>query len=66
MTITMSSTANAAQSKYGTGAELLSAGLAKNQQEIEGQMVLKMIQSAGVDHISDPREKLGNYVNIKV
>jgi hypothetical protein len=66
MSIIIGGASTTVQSNAGTGAELLTAGLAKNQQEREGQMVLQMIQSASVDNIAPPTENLGNHVNIKV
>jgi hypothetical protein len=66
MSITINSASTAVQPNTGSGAELLTAGLAKNQQEREGQMALQMIQSASVDNITPPTSNLGNNVNIKV
>ncbi len=57
-------TSVAAQST--SGAELLTAALAKNNQEAEGKMALQLIQSANVNNVPAPTGNSGFNVNIKV
>jgi hypothetical protein len=57
-------TSVAAQST--SGAELLTAALAKNNQEAEGKMALQLIQSASLSSVSAPTGNSGFNVNIKV
>ncbi len=57
-------TSVAAQST--SGAELLTAALAKNNQEAEGKMALQLIQSANVNNVPEPTGNSGFHVNIKV
>ncbi|MCP4987290.1 MAG: hypothetical protein GY928_14925 [Colwellia sp.] len=57
-------TSIAAQST--SGAELLAAALAKNNQEAEGKMALQLIQSANVNNVPAPTGNSGFNVNIKV
>ncbi|TYK66848.1 hypothetical protein [Colwellia echini] len=55
----------AAQSS--ASAEFLNAAVAKSQQELEGQMALQLIQSAGpVASATAPSGNIGNHINIKV
>ncbi|ALO34927.1 hypothetical protein CMT41_09510 [Colwellia sp. MT41] len=54
----------AAQSNF--GAEFLTAAVAKSQQELEGQMVLLLIQSANINNVPAPMGNSGFQVNIKV
>lgn len=49
-----------------SGEELLTAALAKNQQEIEGKMALQLIQSASATNLPAPTGNSGFQVNIKV
>jgi thiazole synthase ThiGH ThiG subunit len=49
-----------------SGAELLTAALAKRQQEVEGKMALQLIQSASVSNLPAPSGNSGFNVNIKV
>jgi len=57
-------TSVAAQST--SGAELLTAALAKNNQEAEGKMALQLIQSASINNVSAPIGNSGFNVNITV
>ncbi len=57
-------TSVAAQSS--SGAELLTAALAKNNQEDEGKMALQLIQSANINNVPAPTGNSGFQVNIKV
>ncbi|MBU2871467.1 hypothetical protein [Colwellia sp. E2M01] len=48
-------------------AEFLTAAVAKSQQELEGQMALQLIQSAGpVAAAAAPTGNIGQHINIKV
>ncbi len=58
------STSVAAQST--SGAELLTAALAKKNQQAEGRMALQLIQSANVNNVPAPTGNSGFQVNIKV
>jgi len=49
-----------------SGAELLTAALAKKNQEAEGKMALQLIQSASINNVSAPTGNSGFNVNIKV
>ncbi len=49
-----------------SGAELLTAALAKKNQEAEGEMALQLIQSANINNIPAPTGNSGFQVNIKV
>jgi len=53
-------------SKATSGAEFLSAAVAKSQQELEGQMALQLIQSANPSNLPAPTGNSGFQVNIKV
>ncbi|NQY49023.1 MAG: hypothetical protein HRT55_16950 [Colwellia sp.] len=57
-------TSVAAQST--SGAELLTAALAKNNQVAEGKMALQLIQSASINSVQAPTGNSGFNVNIKV
>ena len=57
---------NSASSPPSSGAELLTAALAKSQQEIEGEMALQLIQSASVINVPAPVGNIGTQINIKV
>lgn len=57
-------TSVAAQST--SGAELLTAALAKKNQQAEGKMALQLIQSANVNNVPAPTGNSGFNVNIKV
>ena len=57
-------TSVAAQST--SGAELLTAALAKNNQVAEGKMALQLIQSASINIFQAPTGNSGFNVNIKV
>ncbi len=57
-------TSVAAQST--SGAELLTAALAKTNQEAEGKMALQLIQSASINNVPAPTGNSGFNVNIKV
>ena len=49
-----------------TGHALKTANLAKNQQELEGQMAINLIESASIDGLAMPIGNSGNNINIKV
>lgn len=49
-----------------SGAELLTAALAKTQQQAEGKMALQLIQSANATNLPAPTGNSGFNVNIKV
>jgi len=49
-----------------SGAELLTAALAKKNQQAEGRMALQLIQSANVNNVPAPSGNSGYQVNIKV
>jgi hypothetical protein len=49
-----------------SGAQLLTAALAKNNQEAEGKMALQLIQSANINNVPAPSGNIGQQVNIKV
>ncbi len=49
-----------------TGEELLTAKLAKGNQELEGKMALQLIQSAQVNNAPVPTGNSGLQINIKV
>ena len=65
MSIAINST-TPAQTNTDTGVALKTAGLAKSQQELEGQMALNLIQSAVVTNIPSPVGNTGSQINIKV
>ena len=46
--------------------EVLDAKLSSNLQELEGEMVLQLIQSANPEAVSSPVGNIGTQVNIKV
>lgn len=66
ITINPSSPSTAQSSSASEGAQLLTAALAKNNQELEGQMALQLIQSANTSSLPAPTGVSGNNVNIKV
>jgi hypothetical protein len=49
-----------------SGAELLTAALSKSHQKLQGQMALKLIQSASPTNLLTPVGNSGYQVNIKV
>tara|TARA_B110000881_G_C18379000_1_gene415104 strand:- start:105 stop:299 length:195 start_codon:yes stop_codon:yes gene_type:complete len=49
-----------------TGHALKTAALQKNQQELEGEMAIKLIDSANIDALSSPVGNSGQNINIKV
>lgn len=57
---------NAIVDQPGSGAELLTAAVAKSQQELEGEMALQLIQSVNSSSQSKPTGNSGFQVNIKV
>ena len=57
---------NFVATKSGTSAEVITAALAKKQQETQGQMAVKLIQSASIDNLPAPTGNSGFQVNIKV
>lgn len=66
MSITIGST-EAAQTNTSTAHGIKTANLVKNQQELEGQMALKLIQSANVDNVALPTTASSVHtINIKV
>ncbi|XPF95478.1 hypothetical protein ACM9HF_05545 [Colwellia sp. RE-S-Sl-9] len=67
MSITMN-TSNPAMTQTDTAQGIKTAGLAKSQAEIEGQMALRLIQSANVavQPAGASTEALGSIVNISV
>ncbi|MFD2166729.1 hypothetical protein ACFSJY_10715 [Thalassotalea euphylliae] len=65
MSLTIGNT-DPVQTKAGTATELKTANLAKNQQELEGQMALNLIQSAAPAAVQPPTASSGNNINIKV
>ncbi len=54
------------QTNVDTGFALKTASLAKDQQELEGQMAIKLIQTADLSNIPGPSGSSGSQVNIKV
>ena len=56
------------QSNITTGHALITAALSKNQQKLEGEMVLKLLASAAsVDSATLPTvANIGHHINIKV
>jgi hypothetical protein len=66
MSIMIGGPISSVQTNVDTGFALKTAHLAKNQQEMEGQMALQMIQAASVDSLALPVGNIGNNVNIKV
>lgn len=56
----------AVQTNAETGVALKTAGLAKSQQELVGQMAINLIQSAVVTNIPAPSGNSGTQINIKV
>jgi len=65
MSISLSQSHSVA-SQSTAGAELLTAALAKNNQEAEGKMALQLIQAANVNNLPAPSGNSGFHVNIKV
>jgi hypothetical protein len=57
---------NSVATTSGTSAEVINAALTKKQQETQGQMAVKLIQSANIDSLPAPSENSGFQVNIKV
>jgi len=56
---------NSVTAQSTSGAELLTAALAKSQQELEGEMALQLIQSASPTNLPAPSGNSGFNVNIK-
>ncbi|TPH12773.1 hypothetical protein [Litorilituus lipolyticus] len=54
------------QTNTDTGFALKTASLAKDQQELEGQMAIKLIQTADLSNVPAPSGNSGSQVNIKV
>ncbi|RHW77114.1 hypothetical protein [Colwellia sp. RSH04] len=54
------------QTNTDTGFALKTATLAKDQQELEGQMAIKLIQTADLSNVPAPSGSSGSQVNIKV
>jgi len=54
------------QTNTDTGFALKTATLAKDQQELEGQMAIKLIQTADLSNVPAPSGNSGSQVNIKV
>ncbi len=66
MSITLGST-DSVQTNTDTSHAVLTAKKAQTQQEIEGQMALKLINSASVDTVAlPPVGNSGHNINIKV
>ncbi len=57
---------NSVTAQQTSGAELLTAALAKNNQVAEGKMALQLIQSANINSVQAPAGNSGFNVNIKV
>ncbi|WP_019027933.1 hypothetical protein [Colwellia piezophila] len=57
---------NSVTAQSSSGAEFLTAAVAKSQQELEGEMVLQLIQSVNVNNVPAPTGSSGFQVNIKV
>ena len=55
-----------ANTEINTAEALKTAALQKNQQELEGEMELKLIGSANIDTVSSPVGNSGHNINIKV
>jgi len=55
-----------AVTEINTGHALKTANLTKNQQELEGQMAIKLIESANIEAIAAPVGNSGHNINIKV
>ena len=49
-----------------TGIALKTAKLEKSQQELEGEMALKLIETANIDPLAVPSGNRGQNINIKV
>ncbi len=57
---------NSVTTKSSTSAEVITAALANKQQETQGQMAVKLIQSASIDSLPAPSGNSGFQVNMKV
>ncbi|WP_286232474.1 hypothetical protein [Thalassotalea sediminis] len=65
MSITISDNVDSVQTNTTKGGGVLVAKKANNQQELEGQMALKLIESASIN-TQTPVGNSGNNINIKV
>ena len=65
MAMTIGSTSSV-QTNTDTAVALKTAGLAKNQQQLEGEMAMKLIQSADINNMPTPAANIGGLINIKV
>ena len=66
MSITIGGPISSVQTNVDTGYALKTAHLAKNQQEMEGQMALQMIQASSVDNLALPTGNIGHHINMTV
>ena len=57
---------SAIQTNTESAVAIKTAQKAKSQQEIEGQMAMKLIETAAVDNVPAPQGNAGNNINIKV
>jgi hypothetical protein len=65
MSVTINSTSSV-QSNTESAVAVKTAKLAKNQQALEGEMALKLIQSANIESLPTPTSTVGTQINIKV
>jgi len=60
------SQSNNVSTEANSGQELLTTALSKNQQELEGQMVLQLLETANIHNVAAPTGNSGFQINIKV
>lgn len=57
---------NTTATQASSGAEFLTAAVAKSQQELEGEMALQLIQSVSPESEASASTSIGSHINIKV